>query len=74
MDKKSIEKLRKESNSFSKKCKLTEFLYYLMRDHVTPGTVEGIMTENTGDDCNYTNGWLARYAENVAERLNPRNN
>jgi len=69
MNSEQIKKLRRESGGFSSRCKLTEFLYDLMRDKVTPGTVEDIMSDLTGDECNYTNGWLAKYADNVADRL-----
>jgi hypothetical protein len=50
---------------------LTEFLYILMRDHVTPGVVEKIMTERISGRpyTDYSNGWLALYADDVAKRL-----
>lgn len=51
--------------------RLASFLYQLMRDHVTPGVVEGIILDDLQytDEITYTNGWLARYAEHLAKRL-----
>lgn len=46
--------------------KLDAFLYLLMRDHLPPGVVAGIVKDLTGGQCNFTNGWLARYAEYLA--------
>lgn len=47
------------------------FLYTLMRDHVTPGVVEEIMLNHMPADqtVEYSNGYLARYAEDVAVRI-----
>ena len=64
-----IEKLRKRSGNVRIKDKLTSFLYDLMRDHLTPGKVESILLNCRIPDVTYTNGWLARYAEDVAKRL-----
>lgn len=54
------------------KNKLTVFIYLLMRDEVTPGIVEKAVqdSENNKDyPIRLTNGHLARYAEEIAERL-----
>jgi len=55
----------------SGQCELTtmleSFLYTLMRDHVSPGTVEGLLRD--AKPCNCTNGYLGAYARDVAERL-----
>jgi hypothetical protein len=51
---------------------LVSFLYELMRDHVPPGVIEEIMRKTMGPSAVvYTNGWLAKYAEDVANRLMP---
>ena len=66
--------LRKRSGSVDIKDPLVSFFYILLRDHVTISTVEEIVrnTELEGDQmCLYSNGWLARYAEDVAKRLTP---
>jgi len=67
---KAIEDLRKRSGKVKIDSKLTEFLYILMRDHLPAGTVEGIMINHvTGKENRYTNGYLAKYANDVAGRL-----
>ena len=49
--------------------KLTSFLYVLMRDHLSFGQVENLVFDNQEPDVLYTNGWLAKYAEDIANRL-----
>lgn len=48
--------------------RLTAFLYELMRDLVPPGRLEALV-RNAEPDVVYTNGWLANYARDMAERL-----
>jgi hypothetical protein len=48
---------------------LVSFLYELMRDYVPPGVVEGILDDRGRIETTFTNGWLANYAKDVAERL-----
>ena len=62
-------KMRERSGDVHIDDLLTSFLYELMRDHVTPGTVEQIMLNTTESKVTYSNGWLARYANDVANRL-----
>jgi len=65
-----IEAMRERSGHFSSDCKLTSFLYSLLRDHVQPGEVETIMSElDNFETTFYTNGWLAKYAEDISKRL-----
>ena len=62
--------LRERSGSVTIDSHLVSFLYELMRDHVPPGIVEEVMRKTMGpSEVVYTNGWLARYAEDVASRL-----
>jgi hypothetical protein len=68
------DEMRKESGWVNDTRPLVAFLYTLLRDAITPGKVEEIIEgsdfEGIGrDGCQFTNGWLARYAQNVAERL-----
>ena len=51
--------------------RLVGFLYDLLRDHLPPGKVEALVREAElcDPDVTYSNGWLARYAENLAGRL-----
>jgi hypothetical protein len=53
---------------------LVSFLYLLMRDHVPPGVVEGIVAKDEPREDPelvfvLTNGHLAAYAEEIAGRL-----
>ena len=50
--------------------KLVTFLYILMRDEVTPGTVAGIIQDHVLDlPTTYTNKHLEAYAREIAEKL-----
>lgn len=51
---------------------LTAFLYLLMRDELAAGKVEKLVREvvyDSPEDCTFTNGWLAKYANNLAEEI-----
>jgi predicted ATPase len=49
---------------------LTSFLYELMRDHLSAGTVEEIVRNSTyNTEVLFTNGWLAKYANHLSEEL-----
>jgi hypothetical protein len=61
--------LRERSGSIKIDSKLVSFLYELMRDHVPPGVVEKLVQDSQMVEVKYTNGWLARYAEDLANRL-----
>lgn len=69
-----IERMRFMSGSVASDLVLVEFLYILMRDKLTPGSVEEIMQslihrETKGDPIVFTNGWLADHAKDIAVRL-----
>ena len=64
--------LRTRSGEVNINSRLVGFIYDLVRDHLPLGTVEAIVRECKISDINYTNGWLARYAEDVAARLEGR--
>lgn len=49
--------------------KLTSFLYDLLRDHLPAGVVEELVRNAQEPEVHYTNGWLAKYAEDLALRL-----
>lgn len=62
--------LRKASGSLNIDSKLVAFFYELLRDHLPAATVETLVRNASADsDCYYTNGWLAKYAENLANRV-----
>jgi hypothetical protein len=65
-----------KSLTCTKNTRLVSFLYELMRDHVPTSAVEGIVQRdeatNPGmgmDKCVMTNGHLAGYAVELADRL-----
>ena len=53
------------------KDKLTSFLYDLLRDHLPAGVVEKLVQNALAENgsVEYTNGYLAQYAQNLANRL-----
>lgn len=62
--------LRKKSGFVSSNSKLVSFLYELMRDGLPVGEVERIINNSTSSETTiYTNGFLARYSEYLAEKL-----
>lgn len=58
-----------ESNVVQDPRALVSFLYELMRDHVPPGVVEHLVITSPAGLTTYTNGHLARYAKELADRL-----
>ena len=61
-------RLREASGSVDIDSRLVSFLYELMRDEVTPGVVEKLIS-TAHAEVSYTNGWLAEYARYCASRL-----
>jgi hypothetical protein len=74
MNKELNSELRQESGVVKYSDTLTDFLYELLRDHVTPGDVQIILAHALEDKKHnpvvYSNGWLAEYAHYVAEKIN----
>lgn len=68
--------MRVRSGCVDSNSSLVSFLYELMRDHIPAGDVEEIIRNSTyknekGEKMMYqfTNGWLANMAIDMAERL-----
>lgn len=61
--------LRERSGAVRINSKLVSFLYELIRDHLPAGEVERLVRESQEPNVLYTNGWLAKYAEDLANRL-----
>lgn len=61
--------LRIRSGEVNINDRLTSFLYELMRDHLPLGVVEKLVRDSLEPDAAYTNGWLAKYAKDLADRL-----
>ena len=73
--------LRARSGSVDSSDPLVDFLYHLIRDHLPAGAVESIIQtqvfpEERKDDCvsEFCNGYVANYAQDIAERLRLPNN
>lgn len=65
-----LKRLKDNSGNVVGTSPLVSFLYTLMRDHLTPGKVEEILQECLyNGEFHYSNGWLAKYAEDVAVEL-----
>ena len=69
MSKSDMDALRQRSGNVRLHNRLVSFLYDLMRDHLPPGVIEKLVQEATEPDVTYTNGWLALYAQDLAQRL-----
>ena len=65
------QRLRTKSGSVSKTDPLIGFLYDLMRDFLPPGVIEELAQNQSSKETQFTNGWLAIYAEDLASRLRP---
>jgi hypothetical protein len=63
------------SPTFTSADRLTSFLYELMRDHLPAGEVEALVASVEEEALSlenpnvYSNGWLAQYAADLAQRL-----
>lgn len=73
MDKRQNSALRSRSGDVMVESKLVGFLYDLMRDYIPPGIIEELIQKSEdicqSNQCLYSNGWLARYAVDIAKRL-----
>lgn len=65
------EELKEASGEVAFSDPLTTFLYLLMRNELPAGKVEGLVREavDSSEECLFTNGWLAHYANNLAETI-----
>ena len=70
MSEERTKQLREVSGNIAYNDALTGFLYELIRDHLPAGKVEALVIRATQNpDAIFTNGWLAKYANNLAEEL-----
>jgi hypothetical protein len=70
--KEEIENLRERSGNIRSNSKAVAFVYELLRDYLPSGTVEKIVYNSTGPNTEefiFTNGYLAKYAIDIVERL-----
>ena len=71
MSKQNVD-MRVASGEVNDRRLLVAFLYKLMRDKITSGEVESIMDvieQSEPEETQYTNGWLAKHAQDLASRL-----
>jgi len=61
--------LRERSGSIDIQDALTSFFYVLLRDGCPTGEVERALDAMGVNNVQYTNGWLASYAHDVASRV-----
>lgn len=61
--------LKEESGNVVYDDRLVSFLYSLLRDRLPAGVVEELVRDSQGIPVEYTNGYLAKYAKNLADRL-----
>lgn len=67
--------IRERSGSVKSKSKLVAFLYLIMRDCVKVSDIEeavqqiDLMTAGKARVYQFSNGWLAEYAKDLAQRL-----
>jgi hypothetical protein len=70
-----VSTLRSDSGDVDDDTPFVSLLYSLLRDYVQPGNIERVVYDieeqySKGHrTTRYTNGWLAKYAQNIAERL-----
>lgn len=74
----NTKRLRKKSGAVKDDRLLVAFLYVLMRDTVPPGVIEGTLLKLSNENAEeketkheymLTNGYLAKYAQDIADRL-----
>lgn len=74
----NVGRMRKASGELTDDRLLVTFLYMLLRDELPAGRVERIMLQlsnahdfatNKIEASDLTNGWIGRYAQDIAERL-----
>lgn len=65
------QEMRNASGHVKSSDKVVMLMYYLLRDHITSSKLESIVDEleKMENEALFTNGWLAKYAENLASRL-----
>lgn len=63
-------KLQQRSGEISSSDPLVGFLYDLMmRDHMQPSDMEDLVRNQTKNETKFSNGYLAKYAIDLVERL-----
>lgn len=66
---KTPKRMRQRSGQVDSRDPLVAFLYGLARDYVTSGQIEDLMKDVEPGNVEFSNGWLANYAKDLAARL-----
>lgn len=66
-----VERMRTQSGWVRDRRRLVSFLYDLLRDHLSAGKLEDLVRGALPGETLYTNGWMAKYAQDIADRLVP---
>lgn len=61
--------MRDRSGRVSDRRPLVGLLYDLLRDHVPAGVLEKLVREQIDKQFDFSNGWMAQYAQDLASRL-----
>lgn len=64
--------IRQRSGGFDCDDPLVELLYVLLRDHIQPADLEKLVADIRSCkhmSAEYSNGWLGRYAQDLAQRI-----
>lgn len=71
MYKKYMKEMRERTGSVTSRDPLVTFFYVLMRDELTPGKIEGLIMKEclNGEEIQFTNGHLANYAKDLADKF-----
>ena len=75
LQKHGVERMRERSGEVTISSPLVCFLYLLLRQGMPAGAVEELVMEAEvagNAEVDYTNGWLAKYADDLAKRLAPK--
>ena len=67
-----MKRMRERTGNVADSSKLVSFFYELLRDHLPVGEVERLVlnvTNPKASSCVYTNGYLAKYAQDIVQRL-----
>ena len=72
IEKAKNDRMRKKSGNITDTSRVVRFLYLLLRDKAIVSDIEEIVSKCEDDMTlnQYTNGWLALYAKDLAQRLN----
>ena len=69
MDPKERDEMYKASGEIESTDPLLAFLYVMLRNGAGPGVIHEALENMTDQPMRYTNGWLAQYAQFVADKM-----